>query len=160
MVALDQSTLKFSSFVLPDDGIDDHVALALGRDDDEARVVARGTAGSGTHLKIFARLRRGRGGGGEKWALETTIQLSAAMLGLPRLRSFHLTCHLPVKAGTVQIRVPAPGRAARFLLDMETMVAERQLGPDVAYERKAYPSEFPRPLSLHACSTNDSIHAT
>ena len=151
--------------MLPDDGIDDHVALALGRDDDEARIVARGTAGrGGTHLKVFARLRRGCGGGSggeEKWALEKTIQLSAAMLGLPRLGSFDLTWHLPVKAGTVQIRVPAPGRAARFLLDMETMVAERQLGPDVAYERKAYPSEFPWPPSLLACSwTDDNARTT
>ena len=52
------------------------------------------------------------------------------------------------------------GEAMRFHFDMETMEAKRRLGPDVAYEKKAYPSEFPRPLSLHACGTDDSIHAT
>ena len=149
--------------MLPDDGMDDHVALALGRDDDEARIVARGTAGrGGTHLKIFARLRRGRGGGGgeEKWALEKTIQLSAAMLRLPRLGSFDLTWHLPVKAGTVQIRVPAAGRAMKFLLDMETMEAEHVLGPDVICARKAYPSQFPWPPSLRACKSDNNARAT
>ena len=56
MVALDQSTLGFSSFVLPDDGIDDHVILALGRDDDEARIVTRGTAGRGGTKVLNSRL--------------------------------------------------------------------------------------------------------
>ena len=54
------------------------VALSVGRDG-KARIVVHE---AWDILKVFARLR----GGCEEWALEKTIQLSAAMLGLTGLR--------------------------------------------------------------------------
>jgi len=85
VVALDKSTLEFSSFVLPDEqdwnspaSSLPKVALSVGRDG-KARIVVHE---AGDILKVFARLR----GGGKEWALEKTIQLSAAMLGLTGLR--------------------------------------------------------------------------
>ena len=49
------------------------------------------------------------------------------------------------------------GEAMRFHFNMETMEEERLLGPDVAYERKAYPCEFPWRPSLHVCSSDDNM---
>ncbi|CAL5091021.1 unnamed protein product [Urochloa decumbens] len=154
VLALDESDLEFSTSVLPrgdGDGIS-LVTLAVGRDG-EARIVSKGY----NNLKIFARVD----GGEDYWVLEKTMQLSAAMLGLPRLDDFYLNFsrHQPVDAGAVQIRVLEPGRALRFRLDMDTMEAERLLGPDVIIyldSRTAYPSEFPWPLSLHACCGDDN----
>ncbi|CAN6293771.1 unnamed protein product [Urochloa humidicola] len=65
VVALDQNTIEFSSFILPlldDDVIGCHAILAIGRDS-EARIVVQET---GSKLKIFARVRGGSGSGSEE----------------------------------------------------------------------------------------------
>ncbi|RCV09811.1 hypothetical protein SETIT_2G059400v2 [Setaria italica] len=66
VVALDQNTLEFSSFVLPDRDII-KATPTVGRDG-EARIVVDEI---GSKLKIFARLG---GGSGEVWALEKTTR--------------------------------------------------------------------------------------
>ncbi|KAF8732100.1 hypothetical protein HU200_016061 [Digitaria exilis] len=74
VIALDQSALNFSSFVLPDDKDCDCVTLAIGRDG-EARIVVHGRGGN--ILKILAR-RKGTSASGEdaeEWVLEKTIRL-------------------------------------------------------------------------------------
>ncbi|CAD6220857.1 unnamed protein product [Miscanthus lutarioriparius] len=68
------------------------VALSVGRDG-EARIVVHG---AGDILKVFVRIR----GGGEEWALEKTVQLSVAMLGLKGHRWISLACERPVVAAT------------------------------------------------------------
>ncbi|CAN6197091.1 unnamed protein product [Urochloa humidicola] len=84
--ALDQSTLEFSSFVLPDDddcwntltAVSD-MTLTVHRDGEARIAVGNENVVEGTKkLKIFARVQ-GSGAGGEKWELEKTVQLSAAM---------------------------------------------------------------------------------
>ncbi|KAF8736105.1 hypothetical protein HU200_014390 [Digitaria exilis] len=121
VVALDQSALKFSSFVLPDDRewgrLIEKVALTIGHDG-EARTVVDGKRNV---LKIFATQK---GGGDEEWALEKTIQVTAAILGLPQLQWYYLTWQPHEHAGMVGIRVPGAD-AMRFYLDMETMKVER-----------------------------------
>ncbi|CAN6209505.1 unnamed protein product [Urochloa humidicola] len=152
---LDQSTLEFSSFVLPHwDSLTVDVALTVGRDG-EARIGVGGGRGvegdNNMNMKIFARVQGGGSAAGEKWELEKTVQLSAAMLGLPRLEYFYLSRNLSVEAGTLKIRVqsPAPGMPFWwwFRLDMETMEAERLCEQDEDYvpHHKAYPFEFPWP---------------
>ncbi|CAL5091023.1 unnamed protein product [Urochloa decumbens] len=165
--ALDQSTLEFSSFVLPDDDDDRNsrtvvynmVALTVGPDDEARIAVGDGIAGNNNNIKIFARVQCGSDG--EKWELEKTVQLSAAMLGLPRLEYFYLFYDLPVQAGKLKILVPAlaPGTWF-FCLDMETMEVERLPKCDKDYMpdyKKPYPFEFPWPSLLRACRTDDKV---
>ncbi|CAN6203200.1 unnamed protein product [Urochloa humidicola] len=166
--ALDESTLEFSSFVVPDDDNDDDddrnartvlynmVALTIGRDGEARIAVGGGIAGS-SNIKIFARVQRCGDGNGEKWELEKTVQLSMAKLGLPRLGYFYLSCNLPVEAGKLNILLPALGTWF-FRLDMETMEAERLPERDKDYlldYKKSYPFEFPWPSLLGACCTDD-----
>ncbi|KAF8772340.1 hypothetical protein HU200_005878 [Digitaria exilis] len=129
--------------------------LTVGRDGD-ARIVVEGR---GNILKIFARSKGGAGS--EEWALEKTIHVTAVMLGLPQLRFFHLTSDQPhYDEGIVRVlgydggRAPG-GTSMRFHLDMDTMEAERLPGCDLGFMRKEFPSEFPWPPTLRAC-TNDN----
>ncbi|KAL6655496.1 hypothetical protein ACP70R_006322 [Stipagrostis hirtigluma subsp. patula] len=156
MVVLDQSTLEFSSFVLPGDEAWDRTSIFMtmtvtaGRDG-EPRIVVGGTAGGG--LKVFAR-RQGGGAGGE-WALEKIVQPSAAMLGLPRYERCYLSHAVPRfvhRTGTVVIAVPTPGKMCRFRLDIESLEAERVPELDGGI---AYPCELPWPPSLHV---DDNTH--
>ncbi|KAF8772337.1 hypothetical protein HU200_005875 [Digitaria exilis] len=115
VITLNQSTLKFSSFVLPGDNKDRRkVILTIGRDG-KVRIVVDGQDKKG-------------GEGAEEWALAKTIHVSAAMLGLPpQLKFFDLTWDQPEDAGMVQIRGYHGGASKilmRFHLDMETMEAE------------------------------------
>ncbi|KAF8732094.1 hypothetical protein HU200_016055 [Digitaria exilis] len=100
VIALDQSALEFSSFVLPNSEDCRMVILTVGRDR-EARLVVDGP---GNILKIFARLKDGASGkDAEEWALDKMIQLTGVMLGLPQLWFFDLTCYQPEDAGMVRI---------------------------------------------------------
>ncbi|KAF8736109.1 hypothetical protein HU200_014394 [Digitaria exilis] len=159
VVALDQSTLKFSSFVLPGDNKDRRkVILTIGREG-EVRIVVDG---HGNMLKIFARQKGAGGEGAEEWALEKTIHVSAAMLGLPpQLKFFDLTWDQPEDAGMVQIRGYHGGASKipmRFHLDMETMEVKCLPRRDVDYRisATAYPLEFPWPPRLRACTYNNA----
>lgn len=147
----DQSTLKFSSFVLPNHQFSERrkVTLKVGHDG-EARVVVDGD----DIIKIFARQKGG--GSGEESALEKTIQLSVVMLGLPQLRFFGLTRDQPQDAGMIQIilgydRSGVPGvprTSMRYHLNMETMEVGCLPWPDLHHV--GYPYEFPWPPSLRA----------
>ncbi|KAF8732096.1 hypothetical protein HU200_016057 [Digitaria exilis] len=159
VVALDQSTLKFSSFVLPGDNKDRRkVILTIGCDG-EVRIVVDG---HGNILKSFARQKGAGGQGAEEWVLEKTIHVSAAMLGLPpQLKFFDLTWDQPEDAGMVQIRGYHGGASKilmRFHLDMETMEAHCLPVPssDVDYRISAYPLEFSWPLRFRACTDNNT----
>ncbi|KAF8772329.1 hypothetical protein HU200_005867 [Digitaria exilis] len=141
VVTLDQSALKFSSFVLPDDRewgrLIEKVALTIGHDG-EVRIFVDGKHNI---MKIFAMQKGGGDEYAEEWVLEKTIQVSAAMLGLPQLQLYYLTWQQHEHTGMVGIRVPGAD-TMRFYLDMETMMVERMPWLDVDY-RKAYPYEFP-----------------
>ncbi|KAF8772328.1 hypothetical protein HU200_005866 [Digitaria exilis] len=154
VIAFDQSTLKFSSFVLPNHQFSERrkMTLKVGHDGEACIVVD----GDGI-IKIFARQKGdGSGEGGEEWALEKTIQLSAAMLGLPEPRFLGLTRDQPQDAGMMRIilrhdrgGVPGvPSTSMRFHLNMETMEVECLPSPDLHYG--GYPYEFPWPPSLRA----------
>ncbi|CAN6209504.1 unnamed protein product [Urochloa humidicola] len=173
VVVLDEGALEFSAFVLPD-GERWHrhsvkVALTEARGDGEARIVVAGgcttpedylaaaagdsfpesAAAVGVHstLKVFARVRRegGNGDGCEVWALEKTIRLSPAMLGLPRLARFYLKWYTPIVTGTVHMWVPTAGN---FRLDIETLEVERLPESGVWLMSKAFPCELPWPPSF------------
>lgn len=86
--------------------------------------------------------------------MEKTIQVSAAMLGLPRFDYYFFTREQNEGAGMVQIYVREEvdvGSLMSFRLDMETLEVERL--PDV--DCYAYPIEFPWP-PLRACCTQHS----
>ncbi|KAF8642546.1 hypothetical protein HU200_067223 [Digitaria exilis] len=159
MVALDQSILKFSSFVLPDDEYSEcrKMSCVTVGHDGEPRIVVRGR---GNMIKIFVRLKGGSEDT-EEWALEKTVQVSAAMLGLRELQFFVLTTDQP--AGMVRFDAYEFSRhgfsmSMTFHLDMETMKTEGLAGRGVHYGHKAYPLELPWPPTLHACTMASQIH--
>ncbi|CAL5088881.1 unnamed protein product [Urochloa decumbens] len=146
VLATDQATAQFSSFLLPHvegwypfDAISMlKITVAVGSDGQTRIVLGAGTA----TLKVLV-----QAAGGE-WALEKSIQLTAAMLDPPLLERRWYFVHGVrgvQSTGTVHIRIHTAGGRRKFSIDLETMEVERL--PDMD---GAYPTKLPWPPSLHA----------
>ncbi|CAN6181949.1 unnamed protein product [Urochloa humidicola] len=146
--AMDKATAEFSSFLVPhveDWGPFDTISplgitVAVGSDG-ETRIAL----GART-LKVLV-----QAAGGE-WVLEKSIQLTAAMLGLPPLERCRWYFVHGVRGvqntGTVHIRTDTAGRQLRkFSIDIETMKVESL--PDMD---RTYPTKLPWPPFMHACN--------
>lgn len=75
-------------------GFFEEATVTVGRDGEACIVVDDRGDIHPKFLKIFTKQKGGGAGGkdAEEWALEKTIQLSAAMLGVPRLDCSYIFC--------------------------------------------------------------------
>ncbi|CAN6204162.1 unnamed protein product [Urochloa humidicola] len=163
----DQAGTEYSSFLLPDPDVEAwdpfaymatlEITVAVGGDGEPRLVLGDGGGDTPSILKVFA--RRPQAAGGE-WALEKTIQLTAAMLDLPRLNGWRFVkggrgVH---SAGTVRVKICKVAFTVQqglpeFSIDMDTMGVERL--PDEYMHWMTYPTKLPWPPSLQACTCHD-----
>ncbi|EER96573.1 hypothetical protein BDA96_02G180200 [Sorghum bicolor] len=149
VVALDRSTAKFSSLLLPEvEGWNFHkenydMRVTAGHDGTARIVILDLSAAAGDLLRVFARLSR-------EWALVRSIRLSAVTRHLPGYKPSFFNDTLMIRTdGSSPVVLLSPWQEDKwwFHLDIETM--EVAPAPDRDYA-EVYPCELPWPPTLRA----------